>query len=482
MPLVSDSARALAAALRELEKRKRERKLDFYRPYAKQREFHDLGATKRERMLRAGNQVGKTICAAAETAMHMTGLYPKWWAGRRWDRPTHGWICGKTGLDVRDNNQRLLFGTPLIVADRGSGMVPKDSVDWEKGISLAHGYAGLYDTVQVKHVSGGFSSCASKTYEQGREKWQGRTLDWVWLDEEGPMDMYVEALARISVNDGMVYTTFTPKLGKTMLVRRFQDEESPDRAMVKMSLYDAEHYTPEVRDKIIAGYPAWERDARVWGLPELGSGRVFDIDPETITETAMPARPPHWPLLWGIDFGGADHPFGAVLIAWDRDSDSVHVLNTVRMKGDVVHHADAMKAIAPDVPVAWPHDGAAADRGSGTPVAMLYKSKGLKMLPSHAAFPDGSISTEAGIAAMEDRMKTGRLKVARHLALWFEEFREYHREEGKIVKEGDDLMSATRIAVMALRNARVSEAGRAALGLANKTQMARDIDFDLFAS
>ena len=55
---------------------------------------------------------------------------------------------------------------------------------------------------------------------------------------------------------------------------------------------------------------------------------------------------------------------------------------------------------------------------------------------------------------MLDRMKTGRLKVFNHLLDWLEEFRLYHRKDGRVVKEGDDLMSATRYAVMMLRYAR----------------------------
>ena len=52
---------------------------------------------------------------------------------------------------------------------------------------------------------------------------------------------------------------------------------------------------------------------------------------------------------------------------------------------------------------------------------------------------------------MLDRMQTGRLKVFSHLHDWFEEFRLYHRKDGKVVKEHDDLMSATRYALMMLR-------------------------------
>jgi hypothetical protein len=73
------------------------------------------------------------------------------------------------------------------------------------------------------------------------------------------------------------------------------------------------------------------------------------------------------------------------------------------------------------------------------------------MLFERAQFEDGSFGLEAGVSALLDRMQTNRFKVARHLSDWWEEFRMYHRKDGIIVKERDDLMSATRYACMMLR-------------------------------
>ena len=75
------------------------------------------------------------------------------------------------------------------------------------------------------------------------------------------------------------------------------------------------------------------------------------------------------------------------------------------------------------------------------------------MLYTHSQFEDGSVSVETGLMDMLDRMQTGRFKVFKHLNDWWEEFRLYHRKDGRVVKEGDDLMSATRYALMMLRHA-----------------------------
>ena len=77
------------------------------------------------------------------------------------------------------------------------------------------------------------------------------------------------------------------------------------------------------------------------------------------------------------------------------------------------------------------------------------------MLGSHCTNPDGGNSVEPGIMEMFQRMQSGRLKIFNHLGDWFAELRMYHRKDGKIVKERDDIMSATRYAIMSLRYASV---------------------------
>jgi Terminase large subunit, T4likevirus-type, N-terminal len=94
----------------DLEAEANEDKLASYKPYLKQVEFHAAGAKHRERLLMAGNQTGKTLAGGMETAMHATGRYPDWWRGKRFDRPTIGWVAGVTGETVRDTVQRVLLG------------------------------------------------------------------------------------------------------------------------------------------------------------------------------------------------------------------------------------------------------------------------------------------------------------------------------------------------------------------------------------
>ena len=130
-----------------------------------------------------------------------------------------------------------------------------------------------------------------------------------------------------------------------------------------------------------------------------------------------------------------------------------------------------------EIPVAWPHDGANRQHGESQSLSQLYKNAGANMLPNRATFEDGGSSVEAGIQDILDRMQSGRFKVFDHLTEWLEEFRLYHRKNGLIVKQNDDLLDATRYGVMMVRFAKVVRAdGRI------KRRKARiiELDYDLF--
>lgn len=464
-------------------------KLQHYKPYPKQKEFHANGATFRERLLSAGNQNGKTFCGAAETAMHLTGRYPDWWKGRRWNRPVSSWVAGVTGESTRDNPQRLLCGR--LKDGWGTGLIPHETVRWGKGdTTSARGVSDLFDTVLVDHVSGGKSQVQFKSYERGREKWQGDTLDFLWFDEEPPEDIYAEGLTRTAATGGMTFITFTPLNGWTEVVEKFfrpkdTDPGAKNRALTQMTIDDAEHIPLAQREIVIAGFLPHEREARKNGVPMLGSGKIFQTVEEELRVDPFPI-PNYWRLIWGIDFG-IDHPFAAVLMAWDTEADKVYVINTVRMSDALpLAHAAAMKGFKQGgamAPVAWPQDGHVRKEYGGLllPTAKIYKAHGLRMMGHHATFPDGSNSTEAGIMQMTERMTTGRFKVFATQGDWFDEYRTYHRKEGQIVKLRDDLMSATRVAIMALRAAQsVLFDPVSGQGGGPPQQMARGLDFDLF--
>lgn len=201
----------------------------MYAPYSKQAEFHALGgevdADGCERLFMAGNQQGKTWCGGFETAIHLTGRYPDWWAGAVFDRAPKIWVAGVTGESTRDNPQRILMGPPQIEERWGAGAIPGDAIaHWDKGRGVPNGL----DSVVVKWGGGGdvqmdASILMFKAYEKGREKWQGDTIDLLWCDEEPPEDIYSEGRTRTQRGQRGFCTmiTFTPLLGLSAVVRQF---------------------------------------------------------------------------------------------------------------------------------------------------------------------------------------------------------------------------------------------------------------------
>lgn len=449
--------RELYELLRLKDIRAKRNKLAAYAPYAKQMEFHEAGAGFRERLFMAGNQLGKTWAGAFEVAMHATGIYPSWWKGRRFPYATRGMVGSESAELTRKGVQRLLLGPPEIREEWGTGAIPHANV---RDTSMRAGVADAVSSIVVRHVCGEDSVIQFNSYDQGRTKWQADTVDYVWFDEEPPLPIYSEGLTRTNATGGLVFVTFTPLLGMSEVVKRFLLDKPESSTVTTMTINDAEHYTQEQREAIIASYPEHEREARAKGIPILGSGRVFPIVEEAIKVTAF-SIPPHWPRIVGLDFG-IDHPTAVVWLAWDRDNDVLYVTDCYRVKDQsIVIHAAGIKARGDWVPVAWPHDGLQRDKGSGEQLAAQYKAQGLNMLKDRATFEDGSNGVEAGVAEMLSRMQTHRLRVFAHLEDWFEEFRLYHRKDGMIVKMTDDLLSATRYAMMMRRHAKTQSESEA---------------------
>ena len=397
-----------------------------------------------------------TLAGGMELAFHLTGIYPKWWPGKRFHGPTKWWASNTNNETVRDNPQRILMGQGQ---NWGTGTIPGEMIVTQ---TMARGFPNLIDTVSIRHATGGMSHLQFKAYEQGRPKWQGETLSGgIWFDEEPDSEIYSEGITRLAPGAISLFTA-TPLLGMSDVVSEFYPHpESPDRHLTMMTIEDAGHYTQAEREQRIAGYPPHEREARSQGIPMLGSGRVFPVAKEQIVEEALAEIPAHWPRLNGLDFGW-DHPFAAVHGAWDRDADCVHIVHCYRERhAQPPIHAAAVKPWGEWVRSAWPHDGHQV-KGEGIEHAEQYRKAGLKMLPTHATFHSGGYHVEPGLIEMLTRMETGRLRVASHLGDWLGEFQSYHRKDGKIVKERDDLMDATRVLLMSLRYARTNTRPRQA--------------------
>lgn len=402
----------------------------------------------------AANRIGKTEGAGGyETVLHLTGLYPEWWQGRRFSHGINAWAVGKTADTTRDILQNKLLGcTHLDSVDVGTGLIPADTiVHMTKRTGTPHCVQDLY----IRHVSGDISVLTFKSYKQGRGAFEGTSQHVVWLDEEPPADVYAECLLRTMTVGGIVYVTFTPLEGVSTVVQSFLNtDKAMDRkkALITATWDDVPHLSEKQKKSLLAGIPEHEKEARALGVPTLGSGRIYTM-PESEIAVAPFAIPPHWVQIVGMDFGW-DHPTCAVRLAWDRDGDVVYVTHCHSVRhGTPPVHASAIKAWGDWLPVAWPHDGFQTEKGTGQTLRHRYEELGLNMLPHHATFEGGGTSVEAGILDMTDRMQSGRFRVFRNLSDWFDEYRLYHRRDGKVVKQNDDILDATRYGMMMIRDA-----------------------------
>lgn len=447
--------------LAEKVRRKSRRKLFTYYPdagplrrelYAKHQAFLAAGAHERVRMMMAANRVGKTEGAGLyETVLHMTGIYPEWWVGKRFDRPVRVWVCGDTGKTVREILQPKMLGA---WGAFGTGLIPGDTL---LKTTSKQGVAESIDTFSVKHVSGGVSHGVFKSYEAKRIAFQGSEQDVILLDEECDLAIYTECLLRTMTTGGIVMLTFTPLLGMTKLIKHMRESGAWE---VNATWDDVPHLSATEKEELWDATPAYMRDARAKGIPSRGSGVVFPVAEETITiPTSSFVSSGTWPCIGGIDFGWG-HYSAAVKLQHNREDNVIYVVGIHRQKeATPLMFAAGVKSWGSWLPWAWPHDGLRQDKDpqAGRQLAELYREQGMNMLPKPASWSDETLenSVEPGIMGILDMMQSGRFKVLSHLTEWFEEFREYYRKDGVIVKENDDLMAATRYAFMQLRSASV---------------------------
>lgn len=190
--------------------------------YRKHVAYMAAGIEHRERLFLAANRIGKTETAAYEITAHMTGLYPPWWTGKRFDHPVRVWAAGDTMVSTRDVLQVAMLG-PVETLDtqQWAGMLPAHLVHHVS--RKTGGVSKCVDQIWVTHISGKTSSLEFKSYDQGRRTFQGTELEIIWVDEEPPDDVYSECLTRTitAESGGMIIATFTPLQGLTPFIQQY---------------------------------------------------------------------------------------------------------------------------------------------------------------------------------------------------------------------------------------------------------------------
>src|SRR5208282_2105022 len=103
-------------------------------------------------------------------------------------------------------------------------------------------------------VTDGISILSFKSYDQGREKFQGEALDFCWCDEEPAMDIYSECMTRLE-GVGQMMLTFTALNGRTDVYKRFLYTPNPQRRYVTIILVKVTDSTEKQKATLLEQYP-----------------------------------------------------------------------------------------------------------------------------------------------------------------------------------------------------------------------------------
>lgn len=439
----------LAQLLQDLEFVKKWRKFETYftsldpfprDAYIKHLEFFKAGAKNHIRAFTAGNRVGKTVAAAYELTLHLTGLYPDWWEGKRFTTCNHWWVCGVDSRTISTVLQPMLLGP---VGEFGSGMIPRDHLDFDT-LKDAKKADTIISNVRVRHVNGTYSSFEFKSYESGRESFQGAAVS-VWLDEEPPLAVYTECLMRTATGNNCLMATFTPLKGISDTILSFFEGGDFSTGQVGDSKYvvmagwdDVPHLDESTKRILIAATPPYQREARTKGIPQLGSGAIFPVAESTFVVEPFEI-PSHWPKAYGFDVG---RNTSAVWIALDRESGVIYTYSDYFIEeGLPSTHAAAIKARGDWIRGAIDTASRGRSQTDGENLYQIYTDLGLKIQNADKA-------VESGLLEMLELLTQGRLKVFSTCRRLLEEFRMYRRDEkGRVVKKNDHVMDAWRYAI-----------------------------------
>ena len=408
--------------------------------YPKHVELINASKDYRELCMLGGNRTGKTELGAYLTTCHATGIYPDWYEGKKFKHPPKIWVGGDTATTCRDIIQDKLLGR---VGDYGSGMIPKDRI---KEVRNRRNVPDAVETIRVNHVSGGVSEIVLKTYEQGRETWQGTEVDFIWIDEECPADVYTEALMRTTTTNGYLFLTFTPLRGLTDVVLMFMnnsqdtDGEGVKKFLKYVTWDDCGHLSDRVKQELFQALPPHERESRSKGIPTVGSGRIYPV-PESEYVIEPIQIPRHFPRAFGMDVG-----WNATACIWralDRDADTLYIYDEYKKgESEPAIHASAIRSRGEWIPGVIDPAARGRNQHDGTKLFEKYLKENLKITPADNA-------REAGIYEVWQRLSTGRLKIFSTCTSAINEMRLYRRDDkGNIVKKDDHLMDCLRYLCM----------------------------------
>ena len=326
----------IAAIDGELKRRRAQNKLSQYnsgrKKHKKQLAFHRC--KKRNRWVFGGNRSGKTECGAVETVWLARGIHPY----RKNRRDVFGWVVSLSQQVQRDVAQsKILYYLPKSwIADIIMLSGRKDSPS-----------SGIIDQIKIKNVFGGISTIGFKSCDQGREKFQGTSLDFVWFDEEPPRDVYEECIMRVMDRQGDIFGTMTPLKGRTFIYDEvYLNRRGNPEIWYEFMNWEDNPFLSKREIKLLEGsLSSSALDSRKYGRFSEGCGLVYPEFDEGVHVIEPFAVPCGWQEIISID-PGLNNPLSAHWYCVDWDGNIYVVAEHYAAGKDIDFHAEAILGIS----------------------------------------------------------------------------------------------------------------------------------------
>lgn len=400
--------------------------------HLKQIAFHKC--KKRNRWVFGGNRSGKTECGAVETVYLARGIHPY----KKNIKDSSGWVVSLSCQVQRDVAQAkvLHYLNRESIADIVMLSGRKGSPQY-----------GVIDYIIVKNVFGGTSKIGFKSCDQGREKFQGASLDYVWFDEEPPKDIYEECRMRVFDKKGQIFGTMTPLKGLTWVYEEIylNNNNNPDIWCENMEWADNPYLSKKEIKLLTQSMSDGQLSSRRYGNFSEGAGLVypeFNPDIHIIEPFKLPKE---WQDNISID-PGLNNPLSCHWYAVDFDGNIYVVAEHYEAGKDIIYHSQKIKDISDKLE--WKRDC------SNRIFALIDSAAGQKTLSSVKSvaelFYDYGISVNmrvnkdifSGIARVKTFLKNGegktKLFIFKNCVNMIREIKGYFWGEGDVPKKRDD--------------------------------------------
>lgn len=252
--------------------------VEYYEPHPGQLAFHESSA--RERWVFGGSRSGKTECGAAELVLWIMGSQR--YRPRKRTKGGTVWVVSESSEIQREVTQ------PKILKWLPKSMIAKTQM-------MQRGVIDFMDTTNGWHIM-------FKNYEQDVDKFGGKDVDFVWLDEQPPHDIYIECMIRTIDRGGVIVGTMTPVKGMSWIFNEIWEKTGQRGVETFMMDMDTNPYLNKVeRDVILAGLTDQERKVRKEGKFMQLQGLIYPSFSEAKIVREAFTIPDDWRKVCAVD-------------------------------------------------------------------------------------------------------------------------------------------------------------------------------------